>query len=61
MKSKHWREFECPNESFGLVVIDKEMVLVGGLDKSGVPTNKVARFSIEMGRVDIPPNEQTSS
>jgi hypothetical protein len=45
--SKYWREFECPQESAGLAVVENELFLVGGLDKSGVPTNKVACFSLE--------------
>ena len=47
MASKYWSEFECPQESAGLAAVENELFLVGGLDTSGGPTNKVACFSLE--------------
>lgn len=38
---------ECPQESFGHAAIENELVLVGGLDRSGAPVNKVSSFSLE--------------
>ena len=46
--SKNWTKIiDCPYESFGLVSKENELIVVGGFDKSGTPTNKILCFSLE--------------
>ena len=46
--SKNWTQhFDCPYESFGLVAKENELIVIGGVDKSYTPTNKMLSFSLE--------------
>ena len=46
--SKNWTKIiDCPYESFGLVSKENELIVVGGLDNSKTPTNKVLCFSLK--------------
>ena len=46
--SKNWTQhIQCPHTLFGLAAKDSELIVVGGMDESESPTNKIVCFSLE--------------
>ena len=37
----HWREIETPVECFGMVVVNNQLLIIGGQNKEGMVTNQV--------------------